>query len=147
MGHLKKCGFPVIGHIRGLPETERKAMGSPTICLSASLMNLDRLADQCDIAVTQGGLHTSARMLLSGARLLICPEQLEQTLLAYRLQQRGLCEFMSFFSDAHTVSEKFEITASSSKLATSAAAFAASHTGYQSANTVEKIVDTCLEAL
>ncbi|WP_028320829.1 hypothetical protein [Desulfatiglans anilini] len=147
LGYLKTLGFPAIGHIRDLPECQRKAFESPTLRLSGPLMNLDRAAAECDIAVTQGGLHTTARMLLAGARLLICPEQLEQTLLAYRLNQRGLCEFVSCFSEPKTVEQRFDLAASSKRLGKNAGAFAAKHAGYHSADTVREIVDTCLRAV
>jgi len=147
LNHIRKLGLPTIGHIRSLPDSDRKALESPTLRLSKTLVNLDRAAAGCDIAVTQGGLHTSARMLLSGARLLICPEQLEQILLAYRLKQRGLCEFVSFFSEPHTVTERFETAASSARLGKNADAFAANYDGYNSANTVTGIVETCLNAM
>lgn len=147
MNHVRMLEIPATGHIRDLPESDRKALESPTLRLSGTLMNLDRAAAECDIAITQGGLHTSAQMLLSGARLLICPEQLEQTLLAYRLNQRGLCEFVSFFSEAHTVKERFETVASSAELGKDAAAFASRYAGYNSVDTVREIVRTCLNAM
>ena len=91
-------------------------MESPTLRLYSSLVDLSRAASECDIAVTQGGVHTSATMLLSGVRLLICPEQLEQTLLAYRLHKSGLCQFVSFFSDANKVKERFDEAVQSADL-------------------------------
>ena len=87
--HLRKLGVPAIAVVRGLPESERKAMESRTLRLSPSLVNVHRAASECDVAVTQGGFHTSARVLISGARLLVCPEQLEQTLLAYQAAEKG----------------------------------------------------------
>ena len=77
--HIGKLGVPAVAVIRGLPDNERVTMESRTLRLSPSLVNVSRAASECDVAVTQGGLHTSAAMLLSGARLLVCPEQLEQT--------------------------------------------------------------------
>lgn len=146
MNHLRSLGLPATGHIRDLPESDRKVMESPTLKLSDTLVNLDRAAAECDIAVTQGGFHTSARMLLSGVRLLICPEQLEQTLFAYQLQKRGLCEFVSFFSNANKVKEKFDQVANSAKLGENSAAFASKYAGYDSSITVKEIVQTCLNA-
>ncbi len=146
LNHLRRIGLPAYGHIRDLPESDRKSLESPTLHLSGSLVNLDRAAAGCDIAVTQGGFHTSARMLLSGARLLICPEQLEQTLFAYQLQKRGLCEFVSFFSEADKVKERFDAVVTSVELGKNASAFAAKYAGYDSSQTVKEIVQTCLNA-
>lgn len=144
--HIKKLGVPAVGIIRDLPESDRKSLESRTLRLSDTLVNLDRAAAECDIAVTQGGLHTSARMLLSGVPLLICPEQLEQTLFAYQLQKRGLCEFVSLFSEANKVKEKFDQVANSVELRRNAAAFASKYALYDSSQTVKEIVQTCLNA-
>jgi len=144
MDHLRRSGLPALGYIRDLPESDRKLLESPTLHLSGSLVDLDRAAAECDIAVTQGGYHTSARMLLSGARLLICPEQLEQTLFAYQLQKRGLCEFISFFSEADKVKERFDVVVTSAELEKNASTFAAKYAGYDSSQTVKKIVQICL---
>jgi len=144
--HLRRIGLPAFGYIRDLPEADRHSMESPTLRLSDNLVNLDRAAAECDIAVTQGGFHTSAQMLLSGARLLICPEQLEQTLFAYQLQKRGLCEFVSFFSEADKVKERFDAVVTSAELGKNAGAFAAKYAGYDSSQTVKEIVQTCLNA-
>jgi len=146
MNHLKRIGLPAFGYIRDLSESDRKSLESPKLRLSGNLVNLDRVVAECDIAVTQGGFHTSARMLLSGARLLICPEQLEQTLFAYQLQKRGLCEFVSFFSEADKVKERFDAVVTSAELGKNASAFAAKYAGYDSSQTVKEIVQTCLNA-
>jgi hypothetical protein len=147
LDHIKKLGIPALGMIRDLPESDRKSMESPTLRLSSSLVDAQRAASECDIAVTQGGLHTSATMLLSGVRLLICPEQLEQTIFAYQVQKRGLCEFVSFFSEANKVKERFDSVVNSEELGKNAAAFAAKYAGYDSSTTVKEIVRTCLNAV
>lgn len=146
MNHLRRTGLPAFGYIRNLPESDRKSMESPTLRLSGNLVDLEQAAAECTIAVTQGGYHTSARMLLSGTRLLICPEQLEQTLFAYQLQKRGLCEFVSFFSEADKVKERFDAVSVSTKLEKNAGAFAAKYAGYDSSQTVKEIVQICLNA-
>jgi hypothetical protein len=144
--HLKRLGLPALGHVRGLPESDRIAMESPTLRLSASLVDLTGVAAECDVAVTQGGYHTTAHMLLSGVRLLLCPEQLEQTLLSYRLNSRGLGVFVSFFSDPRKVTERFDTAASSVDLQRNASDFASRYAGYDSAETVREIIRTCLNA-
>ena len=121
-------------------------MESRTLRLSPSLVNVHLAASQCDVAVTQGGFHTSARVLLSGARLLVCPEQLEQTLLSYQLQKRGLCEFVSLLSEPGEVAQRFDTVLASAELGRNAAAFAAKYAGYDSSSTVQEIVQRCLEA-
>ncbi len=146
LDHLRRLGLPAIGHIHGLSEADRPALESSTLKLSTSLFELDRAASQADVAVTSGGMHTASRMLLAGVRLLLCPEQLEQTLLSYRLSRQGLCEWVPFWSDPGLVRERFDAVVSSEALGIEVHAFAATHAGYDSSGTVEAVVRECLEA-
>lgn len=144
INHIKKRALPTVAVISGLPESEKKAMESPTLRLSDSFVDLHKAAAQCNMAVTQGGIHTSAAMLLAGVRLLICPEQLEQTLLAYRLKQRGLCDFVSFFTEPDKVGERLDDVASSLELERKAADFSTKYAGYDSSETAKEMVKICL---
>jgi hypothetical protein len=146
LGHLRRLGLPTIGHIKGLPESERRALESPTLRLCGSLIDFSRAARETDLAVTQGGLHTTAAMLLAGVPLLLCPEQLEQALLAYRLNRQGLCEWLSPWSDPNKVKERFDRVLCSPELEGQAIAFAERYSGYDSAATVAGVVRECLEA-
>ena len=98
------------------------------------------------VAVTHGGYSTTAQMLLMGVRMLVCPEQLEQTIQAHRLNAQGLCQFASFLGKPGGVREKFDLAAGSAELGRNAAAFAARYAGYDSSRTVSGIVRECLEA-
>ncbi len=142
--HIGRLGLSAIGYVKNMPESERHMMESPTIRIHASPIDLSRAASECDLAVTHGGLTTTTRLLLAGKPLLLCPEQLEQTLLAYRLQKQGLCEFASFFDKSERVREKFDCTAASAGLREKAAAFSAKYSGYDSPRTVKEISKTCL---
>jgi hypothetical protein len=146
LDHIRRLGLPAIGHIRGLPESDRRALESPTLKLSGSLIDIRRAAREADLAVTQGGMNTTTCMLLAGVPILICPEQLEQALLAYHLNGRGLCEWLPPWSDPNRVGERFNQVLHSQELAGRAVAFAEKHAGYESAATVAGVVGGCLEA-
>jgi hypothetical protein len=146
INYIKKLKLPTVGHIRGLPESDRMAMESPSLRLSGDLLDLERAACECQIGVTQGGMHTTARMLLAGVPLLICPEQLEQTLLAFRLHQRGLCRYVSFFSGADKVTERFDEVCESLALKQNVLNFASKYARYDAAMTVKTIANACLDA-
>lgn len=147
VNHVKKEGFPTVCIVSGLSESEHKGMESPTFRQQKSFVDLHKAASQCDIAVTQGGMHTSAAMLLAGKRLLICPEQLEQMLLAYRLKQRGLCECLSFFSEADNVKDVLNKTVHSAGLDAGTEAFSRKYSGYDPARTVKEMVMLCLSSI
>lgn len=146
LDHLRRLEFPVVGHVAGLPDPERRALESRTLKLCPSLVDLERAAREADLAVTQGGLHTTATMLLAGVPLLVCPEQLEQTLLAYRLHQRGLCEWLSPWTDPGRVGERFDRLLSAAELTGNVATFAGKYAGYDPAATVRAVAQACLEA-
>ena len=146
LDHIRGLGLPAIGYVRGLPESERQALESPTLRISDSLIDLRLAAGEADLAVTQGGMHTTSSLLLGGVPLLLCPGQLEQALLAYRLNQRGLCEWLSPWSDPAGIRAKFDEVLHSPELAGRAAAFAEKYAGYEPAATAAGVVVECLEA-
>ncbi len=146
LDHIRRLGLPALGHIRGLPDSERRALESPTLKLSGSLIDIRRAAREADLAVTPGGLSTTTCMLLAGVPLLLCPGQLEQALLAYRLNRRGLCEWLHPWSEPARVREKFDRLLQAPEPARRAGAFAEKYAAYESADTVAGVVGECLEA-
>ena len=146
IAYVRDLGLPAVGYIRGLSESDRQTMESDTVRISPTPIDITRIASECDLAVTHGGYGTSIRMLHAGKRLLICPEQLEQTLLAHRLHKQGLCEFVGFFSEKNKMKEKFDRIANAVAIRKNVAAFAAKYAGYDATRTVREIVHTCLTA-
>lgn len=61
-------------------------------------IDLQQLAPLCQLAITHGGHNTAALMLHHGVPLLILPKYLEQALLGYRLEQRGLAVSLNFMN-------------------------------------------------
>lgn len=146
LDHLRTRGLPAVGYVRDLPEADRHKAESPTLRISPRPLDIFRATAQCGVAVTHGGYSTTAQVLLMGVRMLVCPEQLEQTIQAHRLSAQGLCQFASFLGRPGGVREKFDLAAGSAELGRNAAAFAARHAGYDSSRTVREIVGECLEA-
>ncbi len=147
LDHLRRLAVPVVGYIGGITESERQALASPTLKLSCSLVSLEQAAREADYAVTQGGLHTTAAMLLAGVPTLICPEQFEQVLFAFRLNQQGLCEWLSPWTDSGQVGKRFDRLVSSANPVKNVAAFSEKYSGYDPAATVSAVVRACLEAV
>jgi hypothetical protein len=61
-------------------------------------LEMSWVAEHCSVAVTHGGFNTAAQALLSGIKLLVCPIEIEQALLGWRLQSRGLATSLGFLS-------------------------------------------------
>lgn len=143
LDHLRTRRLPAVGYVRDLPEPDRQKAQSPTLRISPRPVDIFRATAQCGVAVTHGGYSTTAQVLLMGVRMLVCPEQLEQTIQAHRLDAQGLCQFASFLGRPGGVREKFDLAAGSAELGRNAAAFAARYAGYDSSRTVSEIVREC----
>lgn len=142
--YLQQCDASVFGCIKNLHASKKYAV-SQRIHLQETLVNLHSAAT-CDLAITAGNFSTSAMMLKLGIPLLICPEQLEQMLLAYRLQQQGLCEYVGIFSNTESVREKLDLVAHYKKQKQNTAVFADKYASYDTSKTINEIVQTCLQS-
>jgi UDP:flavonoid glycosyltransferase YjiC (YdhE family) len=71
---------------------------SENLIVVSQPIDLHHLAPQCQLAITHGGHNTAALMLHHGVPLMILPKFLEQALLGYRLEQRGLAVSLNFMN-------------------------------------------------
>jgi UDP:flavonoid glycosyltransferase YjiC (YdhE family) len=71
-------------------------------------IDLSWVKQNCSLTITQGGAYSASEFLTSGLKLLICPVQLEQALLGWRLSQRGIAASLPFLSRHSNVLEKLE---------------------------------------
>jgi Glycosyltransferase family 28 C-terminal domain len=63
-----------------------------------SLVDLKQISAQCRLIITHGGTLTASQVLRQGAKLLICPQDLEKALLAKRLEDRKLAYGLNWFA-------------------------------------------------
>ncbi len=139
MEAIKKTGLPALAVVPDIPETERKTWEGKTIAICNGPVNFKTAAKESSFAVTQGGFNTANLVLLSGKPLLILPEQLEQTLLAYRIAGQGLGMMVNWFNSRPDFAEKLDHLTRSETLFINARAFAEKYRDYDSVSTVNGI--------
>ena len=84
---------------------------APTLGCSviSNPIDLSWVKQNCSLTITQGGAYSASEFLTSGLKLLICPLELEQALLGWRLSQRGIAASLPFLSRHSNVLEKLEV--------------------------------------
>lgn len=87
---LAQLSCPVLLHIPGLSEEQCAAWSVPSIKIEARAVNMGSVFAQAEMIVSQGGMGMSAQCILTGARHVIIPTQMEQVMLARRLSDIGL---------------------------------------------------------
>jgi UDP:flavonoid glycosyltransferase YjiC (YdhE family) len=73
----------------GMPLNKRQKYQSQHLHIATDPINLSHIATECDLAICHAGHGTVAAMLLAGVPLLLLPMQLEQYLVALRVQEMG----------------------------------------------------------
>ena len=139
MEAIKKTGLPALAVVPDIPETERKAWEGKTLAICSGPINFKTAARECSFAVTHGGFNTANLVLLSGKPLLTLPEQLEQTLLAYRITGQGMALMVNWFNPYPDFEKKLDYLIRSETLFINAHAFAEKYRDYDPADTVKSI--------
>ncbi|HEY3327483.1 MAG TPA: nucleotide disphospho-sugar-binding domain-containing protein [Novimethylophilus sp.] len=79
----------VLAVVPGLGEDARKRLESTNLRISADPLKLEPLLETCDLAVSYAGHGLVSVCLMAGVPLFLLPTQLEQYLLALRVQNMG----------------------------------------------------------
>jgi len=86
---IAALGLRAIVCAPGISDNQRRQYENPRIIVSAKPFRLDRLLADCDLAIGYAGHAMTAGMLMAGVPLLLLPGQLEQFLLAARVEAMG----------------------------------------------------------
>lgn len=89
LGLLKELGHPTIVLSDGISPAIQHRFGCETLRFESRHLNMDAVAQQCDLAILNAGHGTTAAMLLAGRPVLELPIFLEQGMLARAVQQMG----------------------------------------------------------
>jgi UDP:flavonoid glycosyltransferase YjiC (YdhE family) len=87
---LKQLGWPTLIVSRSINQQEIESYAAANLIFSQKLVNLEAVAQQADIVITNCNHGTTLEMLQKGCKQLAIPLQIEQSLLAYRLASQGL---------------------------------------------------------
>jgi UDP:flavonoid glycosyltransferase YjiC (YdhE family) len=114
----------------GLTDAQAARFSTARVRVFAEALNLDRLLDSADLCVAHGGTGFTARALLAGVALALLPTQLEQFLVARRLEAAGAAAAISPDDPPPDFVVWLSGIAARADLREGAQAFARSHRGY-----------------
>lgn len=110
-------------------------------------VDLAEVVRHCRAALCPGGFGTVWSLLRHGMPLLICPGQLEQGLLGYRLQQRGLAQSLSLFTRQQDISARVHDFLAASTPAPALQARLPAWKTHRSALAARRVAESSLAAL
>ena len=134
---LKAREVPVDAYIAGNASANIEPLQAPNIRYLHTPVDLKRVASRCRLAITHGGTLSASLLLKGGARLLICPEDLEKAVLATRLEQNKLAYSFNWFAPGvdHVATVVGKLL-DSTELPSGLPAFVASHAGGRAGDNV-----------
>jgi UDP:flavonoid glycosyltransferase YjiC (YdhE family) len=86
---LSKLNAEVVVVAPGIPTAQVKAFAKPGFCIHTQPVQMDGLLKSADLAITTGGTGTVSQTLLAGIPLLLVPQNVEQYLMALRVEELG----------------------------------------------------------
>ena len=116
------------------------------IRITSQPVDLCAAKDRVRFAITAGGHNTAVRMLREGIPMLLCPAQLEQAVLAFRLAERGLCAMVSMFDPAPDLTRPIQALAEE-PAPPALLDLAHRYRDWDPARTLDSILDRCLEVI
>ncbi len=140
---LGEMDLPVLAFIHGIADRDCHALERRNLRITCRPVDLRDVGNRCFLAVTHGGFNTSALMLLAGVPLLICPQQLEQTVLAHRIAGQGLCLMVNPYGPRPDLRSKMEAILSSEEIAGRVRALADRYATSTTRERVLRIVEKC----
>jgi UDP:flavonoid glycosyltransferase YjiC (YdhE family) len=136
---LKTAGYPTLLVSPGIPEDLAREISSPAIRIARRPVDLAKVAERRCVVITHCGHGTTARLLLLGVPMILLPNYVEQTVLAYRLAQQRLALMMNPDPRRHRYAAAIERLLADEGYRERAGAFAARH--------AQPAVEVRLEAL
>jgi len=145
MATLDMLNLPVLAFVPGITESDIDCRFLKNIRISHEPVTLNDLKEKCIFAVTEGGHNTASLILLAGVPLLLCPTQLEQAVLSYRLSTQGLCHMISYFDTNPNVEAKVRQAITDNIVVENVRALAVKYEKENDTGRVEHIARKCLD--
>ncbi len=134
-------------HIPGLTTDQISAFSADDVSIETSPINLDSLLRDVDLIVSQGGMGMSSQCVLAGVRHVILPTQMEQVLLARRLNAMGLAFAASTEATGDEYCAVFNKALTSNQLAQNSQLLAQKYRGFSQEEQLGAMVDDMLDLL
>lgn len=141
---LIRLRLPTIVFVPGIPADSCPGFSTAMMRVVSEPLDVQRVAQECDVAITHGGHGTTVEVLLRGKPLLILPQNLEQRLTAQNLHRIGAGLGVSP-QQPKAVLERLSTLLHHPKFAAGAAQFAARHQSFDATATHERLVNRIAE--
>lgn len=136
---LGKRGCPTLVYAPALPRSQRDALRGPSLHFSDVPFAIDRVGEECDLAILNGTHGTTLKMLLAGKPILQIPLVLEQGLTGVRVERMGAGLQQPGGNPAPIVAALDQML-DSPKFSTAAQSFAARYHDYDPAAKIDAYV-------
>ena len=141
---LIRLRLPTIVFVPGIPADSCPGFSTELMKVVCQPLDMNRAAQECDVAMTHGGHGTTVEMLLKGKPSLIIPQFLEQRLTAQNLLRMSAGTAASP-QQPKTALLRLRMLLDEPKFTGGAAQFAAQHQGYDATKTRERLVNRIAE--
>jgi hypothetical protein len=145
LAELRKAGCPTVIYCDGVPQQLRGEFQCPTIRFEDEPLDMNRVSQECDLAILNGNHGTTVQILLAGKPSLQIPVHVEQSLLINALIRLGAA-LGAAPDSASGIQRQLEILLTSDRCTESARAFSAKYAGFNPQAQIAGIVGR-LEAL
>ncbi len=138
---LSELNYKVIAVIPGLSKPDKEKFDSNNVQIFTESIQLDSVVDDCDLAIGYGGHGLTSAMLLSNVPQVMFPLNLEQFLLAQRIESLGAGIVINIENDLPNYYELFAQAISNKKLKKSCIQFSKKYLGHNQESQLNYIAD------
>jgi len=137
---LQALRQPTVVFFPALPEALRQRYAADHLVVADQPIDLARAGAQADAAITYGSLSTTSRFLLAGKPVLLLPGQLEQFLMARRVEQMGAGLLVDPEQPANDLPQKLQKVVFDPFFADNARAFARKYAAFPQEVVIDNLV-------
>ena len=141
LDQLHQMSLSVLACVPDLPETEMDTLQRSHLHITTEPVDLQQVALDCCLMISQGGTNSGTLMLLSGVPVLVCPLELEQTLWAYRITAKKLGSMVNPFNPEPNYQAKIDFILNATEIRDQVQNFSDRYTLFDSRQSVREIAN------
>ncbi len=127
----------------GIPAALQRKLASDRVVFSHGLVNLQAVSRDCDAVICHGGHGTVANMLLEACPILALPSQLEQSMIARRIEDAGVGLMAAANAQSPDFHQLLERLLNEETFSASAQQFSDLHGDFDQAQYITELSDHC----
>jgi len=140
LAELKRRRLPALIHMPAIPADLRQTYEGSNVRLTDRPVDIEQAAAEADYCICHGGHGTVANMLLAGTPLLLLPQNLEQLILAQRVEALGAAK-IAIKLEPKPIKVALEDLLSRRNPVDAAARFASTHDRHTVDTFAERVLD------